>query len=280
MSHPNDERMPAPPQAQSGRWLFVPSGVAVAPAADMDDAASIGYSDFFISELTSDSEDSETGQRLDLNQRRRRHEAKRAGRKAKWAAPAPTPQVATHEVKASTTQDTIKVPMPPAAASASAHFQSSDQSAPGFCLLPGSPESLLEAMAVLNARVSNLLTVHLSASEPIRSQQLEGVSAAINSATFVLDSIESNDNASIASGVTGMSIGTGRGAKEPETASSRANKLVSISDRLRLYAEKMRDQDALTTVKSDGAKYAEKQRNTRVDTIIRRVEREMKKGGL
>ncbi|KAI8612724.1 hypothetical protein BC830DRAFT_1135477 [Chytriomyces sp. MP71] len=228
--------IPTPPTA--GRWLFVPSGSAVPPSAEsVDETASIGYSDFFMSELTSDSEDSETGARLSLEDKRARHAAK-ANRSttSKWMPRAPTtPSTRT-----------------PATAI---------QSAAG-----PSPVQLIEALAVLHARAERLVTTHLATEDTdpaLRQRQLDGVSAAIAGASHVLDAIDDS-----ALSIAALSIAASRAtARDKKTPWMRADQLVALSDRLRLAAEKMRD----GSVETDGR---------RVDKVIRRVEREMKKGNM
>ncbi|KAJ3291035.1 hypothetical protein HDU79_002749 [Rhizoclosmatium sp. JEL0117] len=235
-----------PQQPASGRWLFIPSDI---PADTIDETISLGYSDFFISELTSDSEDSETGVKLTLAQRRARHQEKRAARKNKWkptskpdvplpmSPPPQPPTLSDDEIKRIKTHDTV--------------------------------QGLIESLRLLNVRMEGLLTTNLSEDAELKATQIEAVSTAISSATFVLDSMDSgagdSGDESVAVTVAG------------ETAETRAGKLGVLADRIKLYSEKLRDQSGSGEIV---ASRAEKHKGRKIDTAIRRVEREIKKAGM
>ncbi|KAJ3140106.1 hypothetical protein HK100_010483 [Physocladia obscura] len=273
-----------PQPANAGRWLYLPTAVADsivstaegarADAAPSEYAASIGYSDFFVSELTSDSEDSETGVKLTLSQRRARHEdRRRSGRKAHGHANKWTPKSATTSIATAPTASAPSVPALTTQVGGISlqnrqEIYASPPRSPGGFHVPGTPEALLETLNVLSARISALLTVGQSADPTIRAQQTEGVSAALASAAFVLDSIDAEAGADAAT-LAG------------DSKEVRAEKLIVLGDRLRVAGEKMRDVNSLDGLgQTAGAKHAERQKDRRIDTVIRRVEREMKKASI
>ncbi|KAJ3065997.1 hypothetical protein HDU98_010677 [Podochytrium sp. JEL0797] len=253
--------IPAPP----GRWLYVPSAALADTGNDALETASIGYSDFFVSELTSDSEDSD-GNKLSLDQRRHRHEVKRATKAQKWAAktPAKAPSKSPLAPQATTPQATTTAPQT---------TTTTPQQTPNIDTF-ATVQHMLDTLALLNTRVTSLLTRDLSSDAALKNAQLQGISAAMNSATFVLDNIEDIDDASsVAGSLASVSI-----AASKDTAETRAAKLIALADRMRFYGEKLRDQAS-----EEGAhakSYADKQRDRRVDTVIRRVSREAKKAGI
>ncbi|KAJ3192598.1 hypothetical protein HDU82_003124 [Entophlyctis luteolus] len=278
----------------AGKWLYVPEGIADVAS---EYAASIGYSDFFVSELTSDSEDSQTGAKLTLAQRRRRHEERRKKKAgaSKWGLPPPSapaadsrPSAAVVPAAEEETFELAKTELDMSAVDAAVASidtaESTTGSKLGFVHAPGTPENLLDALAALSTRITTVLTLSLSADAATRNAQLEGVGAALGSATFVLDNIDgggalSEDANSV------LSAGGGRRGDGGDSAEARAAKLAGLADRMRLLAEKTRDQAATRGGAkhmhhvSLAARHAEKQKERQVDALIRRTEREMRKVG-
>ncbi|KAJ3026298.1 UNVERIFIED_CONTAM: hypothetical protein HDU68_005899 [Siphonaria sp. JEL0065] len=229
---------------------------------------SIGYSDFFISELSSDdSQDSVTGEKLTLDQRRKRHQDRKdAKRHQKLVAKSsPLSPVASPVKSGSSNLD-------------GEHDLNQTHA---------TAQNLTTSLSLLHARIAALLATATEStptvSPSLQQSQLTGISAALNSATLILDAIEDpsaathDPNNDIASGISSLSTSS---HNHNHTNESRAQALIQLSDRIRLFAETLRDEPVPVLHVSSSAKHAIKQRDARVDTVIRRVSREIKKGGM